>query len=460
MFLLFEFLQMDGQNGKPMYIQLYEGIKQGIELSNLRQGERMPSIRTAAKELNISRTTIENAYIKLCIEGYIESRPQRGYFVLGDSKLIKQEKKMDSLKKSVPIIYDFGTDKIELKAADLDLWRKIIRSVLTDKNKLISYGDVQGEDELRAALADYCFKARGVRASSENIIVGAGTGTLLSILCAILDNKTNVCIEKPGFVQAEQIFKDFGYTVVSCDTDNNGAKPAQLKKTNADLLIELPSTRSKISITALASRRKSLLKWAREKENRFIIEDDYNGELRYTARTVPAFQGASSEKIIYIGSFSKLLLPSVRIAYMVVPDSLMQKYNKIKNFYNQTSGKTEQLALSQYIISGALEKHLRRLRKIYYAKSRIICDALERNISGLVNLVLAETSLSVTFEVKTKFSAKQLCEIALEKGIVVLPNLDIAENPKVKLGFTAISEENIEEAIITLEKAWKNAGVY
>ena len=458
--MLVEFLHMDNQNEKPLYVQLYEGIKQGIESGDLKQGERMTSIRTAAKELNISRTTIENAYIKLCIEGYIESHPQIGYFVLGNSKKNIQDKKNDTINNPSTIIYDFGTDKIELKTADLDLWRKIIRSVLTDKNKLISYGDAQGEFELRAALSNYCFKARGVRASAENIIVGAGTATLLSVLCAILDNKKNVCIEKPGFVQAEQIFRDFGYTVVSCDTDKNGAKLTQLKKTNADLLVELPSTRSKISITSLVSRRKALMKWAQEKENRFIIEDDYNGELRYTARTVPAFQGSNSEKIIYIGSFSKLLLPSVRIAYMVVPNSLMQKYDKIKNFYNQTSGKTEQLALAKYIISGSLEKHLRRLRKIYYGKSRLICDSLERNISGLVNLVLAETSLSVTVEINSKFSSKQLCEIALNNGIVVLPILGEESNPRVKLGFTAISEETIEEAIKLLENTWKKAGAY
>lgn len=457
--MLVEFLKLNNNNDEPMYIQLYEGIKQGIESNNLRQGERLPSIRTAAKELNISRTTAENAYIKLCIEGYIESQPQKGYFVLGNAK-VKQNKKEEKVQKNSPVIYDFGTDKIEPKAADLDLWRKIIRSVLTDKNKLISYGNAQGEYELRAALSDYCFKARGVKAPAENIIVGAGTGTLISILCAILDNKIKVCIEKPGFVQAEQIFKDFGYTVVNCDADNSGAKPSNLKKTNADLLIELPSTRSKISISALAGRRKVLLKWVQEKENRFIIEDDYNGELRYTARTVPAFQGSDSEKIIYIGSFSKLLLPSVRIAYMVVPDSLMEKYNQIKNFYNQTAGKTEQLALAQYITSGALEKHLRRLRKIYYVKSRVICDSIKRNISGLVNLDLAETSLNVTVELNSKFSAKKLCEIALKNGIVVLSNADIEGNPKVKLGFTAIAEEKIEEAIIALEKIWKQSGVY
>ena len=206
------------------------------------------------------------------------------------------------------------------------------------------------------------------------------------------------------------------------------------------------SALSKISISALSNRRNEYIKWAEEKENRFIIEDDYNGELRYTARTVTSFQGKFSQKTVYIGSFSKLLLPSVRIAYMVLPSVLAEKLRLREVAYNQTCGKIEQFALAKYIISGALEKHLRRLRRIYYNKSRVLI----RELNSLMpkNIIkLYESSLMIELQTDSKISSKEICDMALKNGIKLI---NTKKNGAVRLCFAGILEADIPYAVKSL----------
>ena len=205
----------------------------------------------------------------------------------------------------------------------------------------------------------------------------------------------------------------------------------------------LPSALSKISISSLNNRRSGYIKWAEGKKERFIIEDDYNGELRYTARTVTSFQGKSPENTVYIGSFSKLLLPSVRIAYMVLPPSLADRLKKRRVGYNQTCGKIEQLALAEYILKGALEKQLRRLRRIYYNKSQILCAELKNKIPDS-RVKLYESSLTVELLTNKELESDYICKQALNKGIRLMKS---DERGAVKLCFAGINKEKIPQAV-------------
>ncbi len=449
--MIFNFADLDIKKEKNLYIALYKSIKEAVKCGAVKQGERLPSIREAAALLKISRTTVENAYARLCIEGIAESRPQRGYFIIG-SKNIKETAEDIKEKPKIPIKYDFSSRRIDTSAADTETWKRLLRSVLRDSDVLTSYGDPQGEKELRETLAAYTYKARGVVTDAENIVIGAGIGPLLNIFCSLIGKDITVGIENGTFKEAESIFSNYGIKTIALKSDSNGALIEDIRKKNIDILFLLPSSLSKISVTGLAGRRKQYLDWVNEKKGRFIIEDDYNGELRYNARTVPAFRSIEKENCIYIGSFSKLLLPSVRIAYMVLPQKLTEVFGPKLRFYNQTSGKTEQLALNEYIKSGALEKHLRKLRRLYYLKSQSLVKSLHKHPDIFKNIIIFETSLTALVSTDKKTESTEICRICESFGLKVMP---YEKKGVIKLCFAGISESEIAPAVELLSEVMK-----
>ena len=438
--MLLNFAELDLRNKGELYHSLYKCIRDAAINSDIKKGEKLPSIREAASQLGVSRTTVENAYMQLCIEGFAESRPQRGYYITGNKGKTDIIPIKEKIEKNVK--YDFSSRSVDTSVSNTLLWKRLVRRVLWDSGELTSYGDCQGEYSLRCAIADYSYKSRGVLARPENIVIGAGIGPLLNILCALIGREHKVGFENGGFQTAQSIFEDYGIEVCSLDSDSNGTKIESIEKEKSDILFLMPSKLSKISPLSIARRRNEFLDWV-AKENRLIIEDDYNGELRYTARVVPAFQGKTPEKTVYIGSFSKLLLPSVRIAYMVLPDFLKEAFEKRKENLNGTCGKVEQLALKEYISSGEMEKHLRKLRRIYNFKSRMLCEELIK-YNCFKNITLYESSLLVEVETDLKTKSEIICEKAQEKGIIITPSNKMGA---INLYFGGIDAGKIPEAI-------------
>ena len=447
--MLFDFANIDLNEKGELYHTLYQKIIDAITLGAIKTGEKLPSVREAAAVLQVSRTTVENAYTKLCIEGVAESVPKVGYFICENKRMTVTEQKQTEENEKI-YKYDFSSRKIDVSSADTEIWKRLVRSVLWDSEKLASYGEKQGEFVLRNALSSYSYKARGVNAKPQNIVIGAGMGTLLNLLCTLLGRRVKIGIENGGFREAQGIFSDYGIETVLLESDQNGATMKSIEKENIDILFLLPSALSKISVNSLNKRRNEYSRWVKAKPNRYIIEDDYNGELRYTARTVSSFQGRFSEKTVYIGSFSKLLLPSVRIAYMVLPDSLKKILDAKAYGINQTCGKIEQLALSEYILKGHLEKHLRRLRRIYYNKSQILIRSLCDNFEDS-QITLYESSLAVVLRTNLPYNSTRLCKMAEDFGIRVEESENIGE---VKLFFAFIDELKIPEACAVLKKAY------
>lgn len=448
--MLLDFADISLTHKGKLYSELYSRIKNAVADGVLKKGERLPSVREASYQLGVSRTTVENAYTRLCIEGIAESLPQRGYFIIGipkdHSKALSEPIVKDEIK------YDFSSRLVDPDASDTELWKKLVRSVLWDSGELNSYGEPQGEFGLRKALAEYSYKARGVYATADNIVVGAGVGPLLNILCRLLGRDITVGFENGGFEEARSIFTDYGIKCFNIDSDQSGAINGSLKELNPDILFLLPSALSKISPSALSYRRNLFCEWA-ENENKLIIEDDYNGELRYTARSITAFQRKAPQKTVYIGSFSKLLLPSVRIAYMVLPDFLARKFKSLSVYYNQTCGKIEQLALEKYIVSGALEKHLKKLRRLYYTKSQLLLSELEENLDFFESATLFESSLTVSVELSRTFNAQEIIKETTKNGIKIA---GFNGENNLKLCFGGIKAEKIHDGIICLNKFLKN----
>lgn len=454
--MTYDFIELKRENKTPLYQQLYDIISKSIENGNLPQGTKLPSIRKLSEDLQLSRTTVDSAYQQLCVEGFIVSKPQSGYFVHINTAITSKFRAA----KSVPetsvraenkILFNLGSDCIDSESADIKLWRSHIKDVLKKQNIITLYGEAQGEYKLRKALSLYSYGVRGVESNEESIIIGAGTQSLLYLLCGLMNGYgRKIAIEKGGFSRAEQVFSDCGYEVVHINGDNDGIDVNELYKTDVKILFVNPSGNLITGQPMKMNKRYELLKWAEDTES-IIIEDDYNGELRYSSRPIPALQGTDSGRVVYIGSFSKLLLPSVRIGYMVLPESLLKIYRRKMYLYNQTASKIEQLALAEYIREGQLERQLRRLRKIYGEKCSVLTSALKKAFGKNTEITLQENSLCM--KVTLQYNGIDIAKEAEKRGVRVTHIKSDDESKYIlKLGFAGIPISDIEPAIKILKE--------
>lgn len=458
--MIYDFLEIDKNSVEHLYEQIYNGIKTAVMSGSLHRGDKLPSIRRLSDDLGISRTTVESAYEQLCAEGYAVNKPKKGFFVEVDNAFdtIVPIRKKESVHTSAdnfaaPMKYDFSSASIDSRYIDIKFWKRCVKDVL-DKHYIISsYGSAQGEEVLRQALCDYSRSVRGVAADVDRIIVGAGTQALLSILLGLCgEYGKNVAIEKGFFPQGEQIFSDFGFTFTHLKADKNGIVLDESLRSRILFINSSGSIRGSAPIPI--NKRLELIRWA-EKNDAIIIEDDYNGELRYNSKPVPALQGMCGDRVVYIGSFSKLLLPSVRISYMVLPEHLSELYRSRSENYNQTSSKVEQLAFAKYIHSGRLEKQLRKLRKVYSVKSEILLNSLKEKFSDCSIIEVIETALCVRIKLNTPHNMEYLKKAAYESGIKLGKCREKNDLKYFYLCFSGIEEEKIPQAVECLWEAWR-----
>lgn len=457
--MLLDFIHLERNVGDALYVQLYRAIRDAVADGRIAAGERMPSIRRLSNDLGVSKTTIETAYAQLITEGYLESRPQAGCFAAKLTSFSSRE--TSNLKRTVHsgnaklLRYRFSTSAIDPHAFPVALWQKHLREVLARSDEITSYGDSQGEPELRAVLADYAYRVRGVRAEPHQIVVGAGLQPLLYLLSGLLrDHERVIGLESPGFAQAERVMTDCGLSVCHLPGDSAGVEPETARDAGLRVLYLTPSNRLGGGIPMPMARRTALLEWAHHTDS-LIIEDDHNGELRWRGRPIPALQGFDDGRhVVYIGTFSKVLLPSVRLGYMVLPAFLAEQYYARARAYHQTASKIEQLALASYIRRGEMEKQLRRLRKIYAAKGDCLIRCLRDTFGDRIDIEPQETALRLLVTLHDPRSAQELTAAAAAYQVEVLPFAAYEGHSRVLLGFSGIALRDIPEAVHRLASAW------
>ena len=272
--------------------------------------------------------------------------------------------------------------------------------------------------------------------------------SLLQILIDILQpDITGIALEAPGFAQAERLFASHGWQVSHFSTE-------QLEATLPRLLYVSPSNPYK-GRSMSPQQRLALLRWATQQQA-YLLEDDYNGEFRYFSRPVSSLQGMSDgSTVIYLGSFSRLLLPSLRISYMVLPPLLLERYRQLGHLYNQTSSTIEQLALADFIDAGALRRHVKRLRKLYSSKNVLLRQALTEIFGSKIIVRAYESGLHLRLAVATSLAAAELAELALHNSVRILPVYDSNGTlPEILLSFAGIQENDIRPALLRLKQAW------
>ena len=460
-------ITLDVKSTIPLYEQIYEYIKTDIRNGKISCGEKLPSTRALAKYLEISRSTVELAYEQLLAEGYVEAEACRGFFVTQIEELYQWETAKETvaqkiIKEENVYKYDFSPRGVDLQSFPYSVWRKLSKEILSnDKSDLFQLGDSQGEYELRETICRYLYQARGVNCEPEQIVIGAGNEYLLMLLSTVLGKNRKIAFENPTYRQAYRLFENLSYDTCVVEMDRKGMCVDKLRKSGAEIAYVMPSHQYPLGIVMPIKRRMELLRWAAEEEERYIIEDDYDSEFRYKGKPIPALQGFDREdKVIYIGTFSRSIAPSIRISYLVLPKNLLKAYNEKSRFLSSTVSRVDQLIIQQFIERGYYERHLNKMRALYKNRHDIMVNELKPllkycSISG----ENAGVHLLLTF-IEGK-EEKILTQKAKEQGIKVygLSTYDIKKKEKeqavILLGYANMSEEKIIQAIHALTNAWK-----
>ncbi len=444
---------------EPLYSQLYQWIKKEIEDDRLLPGMKMPSIRQLTTHLKVSRNTVESAYQQLQAEGYLESIAKSGIWVAEIEKpSLQPEDKIHAVKSdckpSSNVVVDFEYGNVDLDKFPVKQWKKCLTDAVDQENNwLFEYGEKQGEFELRREIANYLLQSRGVRCKPEQIVITSGTQSSIALICRLLElREEHVAMEEPGYSGVRTVFEDQGCYIEPVPLEKDGLSMEHIQSSRVKAVYVTPSHQFPIGMVLSISKRIQLLKWAYQTGG-YIIEDDYDSEFRYRGQPIPSLKSLDEEEnVIYLGTFSKSFLPSVRLSYIVLPPSLMIQYSQKSKDYNQSVSPIIQRAMSLFIQSGEFERHIRRMRKLYQRKHQALLKSIEEQMGTKVEIVGEKSGLHILLKVKG-VKGSELIENGLEKGVKVYSPSRFWMNPNAKrnsyimLGFGGLSIEDIEKGV-------------
>lgn len=465
-------IPIDVQGKVHIYEQIYQYIKKEIREGSLSKGDRLPSTRALAAHLEVARSTVELAYEQLSSEGYIEAQPYRGYFVCRLEGMLQMEEGGAAMAEEEEpdknAAYDFSPNAVDVSAFPMSTWKKINKNVLLDnQNDIFSLGNPQGDISLRQTICRYLHSFRGVNCSPKQIIIGAGNDYLLMLLEQILGRERVMAIENPTYPRAYRIFCSGGYSIRGIPMDENGMDIGKLRESGADTAYIMPSHQFPTGVIMPIGRRMELLKWAYERKERFVIEDDYDSEFRYRGKPIPSLQASDRQgKVIYIGTFSKSIAPAIRVSYMVLPVPLLMEYERNCYFLSSTVPRIHQAVLAEFIGGGHYERYLNKMRKIYRTKHNLLLRLLEPftekfTIYGEgagLHVLLTCKEASVTEEQLIGRAAKEGC-LVYGMGQYFVETEDrergfYGENATVLVGYASLTERELLEGTEALKRAW------
>ena len=457
-------IDLNANAGISLYEQIYTYIKREIHSQNLKKGDKLPSTRGLAKHLSVSRSTVIMAYDQLVSEGYIYGKLNSGYYVSDVNELfnitINKPVSVIEPKKSDRYQYDFSPGGVNLSEFPVNIWRRLTKNVLNDDNReLFNSGDGKGDYEFRESIAGYLHHSRGVKCLPEQIIIGAGNDYLLPIIIQLLGAKSIYAMEECSYIKASKIIRSLEKKVCEIPMDKEGMSVESLAKTPANIAYVMPSHQFPTGIVMPVKRRNELLRWASERDDRYIIEDDYDSEFRYRGKPIPSLQGQdTADKVIYIGTFSKAIAPAIRMSYAVLPQSLLKAYDGMIGFYSCSVSRIDQRIVNAFISEGHYERHLNRMRAAYKAKHDLIIELLKPFLAKF-ELSGDYSGTHILLTSKEKIEDRELVKIALASGVRVYPLSDFMLEPKGKsytviIGYASIEADMIEAGIELLSKSW------
>jgi GntR family transcriptional regulator / MocR family aminotransferase len=442
-------LAVDRRLPKPLQNQIYDGYRAAIVERRLRSGQRVPSTRVLAEELGVSRIPVLNAYAQLLAEGYFESRVGSGTVVsrsLPDqpglakpsrTSIVRVRSKLRPVSKHATTLQEigtlpwalrpgaFGVGQIAFDAFPSRIWsRLVVRQSRNFQTSDLHYGDPMGSRELREAIATYLGAARGVRCEARQIMIVSGSQQALEISARVLlDPSSRVWVEEPGYVLARRVLSMRDCQMIPVPIDDEGLNVGEgiRRCRHARAAFVTPSHQYPLGMTMSASRRFQLLDWA-ESCGSWILEDDYDSEYRYESRPIASLQGLDgNSRVIYIGTFSKVLFASCRLGYLVIPPDLVDHFISVRRVLDLSPPGFLQSVLAEFIREGHFSRHIRRMRNVYAERRNALVNCLNQEFGSFVQVRGAEAGMHLVVTFAKKVRDRQLALVASRQNLWLLP---------------------------------------
>lgn len=450
-------IALDRRTQIPMYRQLYDWFRKAIIDSQMRPGQRVPSTRGLAAELKISRIPVLNAYEQLLAEGYFETfvgagtcvarsipddalRPlavkaRKGFQEIVEKLGPRRMSRRGAALTHVPVqswLDSFGAFRVSLPALDhfpIVVWSKLVaRHSRRPPRGIMAYGDAMGYPPFREAIAEYLGTVRGVRCESSQILVTTGSQQALQISAQVLlDPKDRVWMEEPGYPGARQAFMTVGAELIPVPVDHDGMNIAEIigrgrrRGRDARAVYVTPSHQYPMGMTMSATRRVLLLNWA-ARSGAWVIEDDYDSEYRFGSRPIASLQGLDTDaRVIYVGTFSKVLFPALRLGYMVIPKDLVPAFSAARDAADIFSSTLYQAVLTDFIREGHFARHIRRMRMLYMNRRKILVNAIQNQMGDMIEVIGAEAGMHLVALLSSGINDVAVSGKAAERGISAMP---------------------------------------
>ena len=477
------FIAIDRGAPKPLHRQIYDAYRGAILDGRLRPRQRIPSSRGLACELRVSRFPVLNAYAQLLAEGYLESRVGAGTVV--SSSLPEQltsstpagvrfatrrsgprpHVRHSSLpvgESSLPWLKGwgaFGVGQVAVEQFPVRIWSSLVaRRCRSMDAKLLHYGHPMGSEALRETLANYLRTARSLRCDAEQVMITSGSQQALEISArALLDSRNSAWIEEPCYRLAREVFALTGCHIVPIPVDQEGLDVAAgiKRRPKARTVFVTPSHQFPLGVTMSASRRFQLLDWA-QRAGSWIIEDDYDAEYRYESLPIASLQGLdANSRVIYIGTFSKVLFPSLRLGYIVIPPDLIDHFLAIRRAMDLSPPTFHQEVLADFIAEGHFARHLRRMRVVYGERRRVLVNSIDKELGSMVRVLGDEAGMHLTVMLSNQNCDTEIAERAARQNLRIWPlspSYLRDARPGFILGFGSTSGEEIPAAVRKLAR--------
>jgi GntR family transcriptional regulator / MocR family aminotransferase len=439
-----------------MGAQIEEHLRRAIRTGMLKPGARVPSTRDLARQLGVSRGLVVNAYAQLGAEGYLVVR--QGALPRVSDAVAREAAAVEEVPAAAVPRYDFRPSLPDVSMFPRDAWLRCVRKALAEMTDAdLRYGEPHGAQPLRAALADYLGRVRGVVATPGRFVITTGYRQSEHLVCQALAGRgaKRIALENPGHPEQKISARRAGLEPVMIDVDDGGMRIDELERADVDAVILTPTHQSPVGVTLSGERRGALLAWLRDRDA-IAIEDDYDAEFRYDRAAVGALQGLEPEHVVYAGTVSKTLVPALRIGWVAVPSRLLDAVAEEKRLADRTTAQIDQHAFAHFLTGGELDRHLRRMRVRYRSRRDALVEALaeelpEAQVEGIaaglhatVRLPEGDDELAIAAEAKRR-------RIAIE--VMADYRSGTAGAPTLLLGYGQIAEPSIRPGVAALAEA-------
>jgi GntR family transcriptional regulator/MocR family aminotransferase len=455
-----------------LYHQLYERLKEIILEGQLKANEKLPSKRTLAEQLDISINSVTNAYEQLLAEGYIYTIERKGYFVETITKFIENNNlSQNNLPSDLKESFTEKNGWLSLSHMTSDSstfpfkkWLKCEQTAIESyQNNLSDMMHPQGPYILRKTICQMIGFTRGVVCEPEQIVISAGTQLLVQQLMMMQTYGTVFAMENPGYARIHNLVRRMKFEVLPISLDEQGINMAEIKASRANFVYVTPSHQFPTGRIMPISRRIELLNWAAQGDDKYIIEDDYDSEFKYETGSIPSLQSLDrNHRVIYMGTFSKTMLPGLRISYMVLPPELLREYLSVHADSMQSGNSTMLYSLHYFIKSGEYAKHVKMMNHKYESKRKILIKELTNRFQDRIRIADIPAGLHFLAHFQTEKSyqeieeqvAKQKLEIYTLRRFMLKRDVDESNQKDLVIGFANLKEENIPEAVERLYRVF------